>query len=1407
MVELYGAAMVVEEMERLALGLLDGQIKQAEDAYTVLMRGMVQLPDYLERLQSGHRDIPIVLLPLLNDLRACRGEKLLSETSLFSPDLGAALPASAGGARAAVPQPMIAANGGRLRLAFQFGLLKWFKGDDVDGNLTRLVAILDRVRSMLVQIDARRLFWVAAAALEAVLVKGVEASVALKLLVGKVDRELKRLIDAGEAAFSSAPPNDLTKSLLYYVAQSKATSERIGELRQIYKLDKLMPSEAELEHARGALSGHNRALLETVGTAIKEDLLRVKDALDLYLRTGSGNVEDLAPQGEALHRVADTLGMLGLGVPRRVVLDQQDILERIVRGRQPAEESALLDIAGSLLYVESSLDDHIERLGADQRQVAPPSGGFELPQAEVRKILDATTKEASANIQQAKQDIVAFIESPWDHSKIEQIPRLLEEISGAMRMLNLPEPAALLQGVVRFAEVELLQHRRVPSGDQLDLMADAIASIEFYLEAVKEGRRNRDKILDVTRRSLEALGYWPLPEEGAEPATAVALETTAPVPAAVPTAAEFPTFADTFTTERVAPPEPAEGTVEPVAAEAPISEAGAVEALIASFSQPEPPVAEPEVLSVAPMEAEIQSAVEIAPGPGLESLVIGESAAEALVPSVQDLDGLRLSIEPEATAEPVVEAPAAAPIAEALVAEPVVETEIQAEPESPEPLFEPTLELTTTDLSVVEEAPAEVSPVAPEPVAPVVEPVAAAPVATPRVEAPAAIAMPPGIQLPDVGFHSVPSDEIDDEIREVFVEEVQDELDNLNRQYPAWKNDLGDLEKLKPVRRSFHTLKGSGRLVGALAIGEYAWKIENMLNRVLDKTIQPTPAVLDLLDHAIAALPGMLAALKGEGQPDANVGTIMWVADQLATGQEVWLPKFSPAPVDTAEAPASEAGADDIAAAAAEASFDEIAQGVDEPESVGEAGSGQADAVVDENPGLAAIEPEAVAAELAQQPDFELPVFDEQAEMLEAEVAGATTEPGEPAGSDEQPAGDATPDDASLDGAIDVEWQPAQPEALMEPATAADRSEEPVVDAAEPSPLDVDPMLMEILGSEVEAHLLTIRTYLADTAENGPFPVTEELLRAVHTLNGALSMVDLPVLTRVVAPLEGYLKRLRARGLEPSVDGVDALRESADCIAQVMHLLQARQALPDTTELAEQVLSLREGLPAPDHPFHGFGIQVADEAREESREAAAEGPSAADGRPWYEAEDDAEASVELTEVFDAGDVVASDDLATLGQAEPAGEPDVRVEPVAESLVESDLTEIDHLFAEVPEEALEPAIESVPMDTAPEAGAVAPDAEADLADETVELAHLWFEEPSGPEGAPEAAATAGTLEEFDEPIEALAAEPTSVSEPDADDFIGDLEFVQGVRSTCRTWTKTCSRSSCEEGGDILDPPTA
>ncbi|MBK8284759.1 MAG: hypothetical protein IPK97_07625 [Ahniella sp.] len=75
-------------------------------------------------------------------------------------------------------------------------------------------------------------------------------------------------------------------------------------------------------------------------------------------------------------------------------------------------------------------------------------------------------------------------------------------------------------------------------------------------------------------------------------------------------------------------------------------------------------------------------------------------------------------------------------------------------------------------------------------------------------------------------------------------------------------------------------------MVGALALGEIGWKIENMLNRILDKTIQPTPAVMACLDHAVGALPALLSALRGEQGQGVDIPGIMAISERLAAGEK-----------------------------------------------------------------------------------------------------------------------------------------------------------------------------------------------------------------------------------------------------------------------------------------------------------------------------------------------------------------------------------------------------------------------------------------------------------------------------------------------------------------------------------------
>jgi chemosensory pili system protein ChpA (sensor histidine kinase/response regulator) len=86
MVEFYGAALLAEEMEQLVCAMQD-RVSHRDEALHLLLQALGQLPIYLDRVQGARRDLPLVVLPLINDLRSARGESLLSETSLFSPQL------------------------------------------------------------------------------------------------------------------------------------------------------------------------------------------------------------------------------------------------------------------------------------------------------------------------------------------------------------------------------------------------------------------------------------------------------------------------------------------------------------------------------------------------------------------------------------------------------------------------------------------------------------------------------------------------------------------------------------------------------------------------------------------------------------------------------------------------------------------------------------------------------------------------------------------------------------------------------------------------------------------------------------------------------------------------------------------------------------------------------------------------------------------------------------------------------------------------------------------------------------------------------------------------------------------------------------------------------------------------
>ena len=129
--------------------------------------------------------------------------------------------------------------------------------------------------------------------------------------------------------------------------------------------------------------------------------------------------------------------------------------------------------------------------------------------------------------------------------------------------------------------------------------------------------------------------------------------------------------------------------------------------------------------------------------------------------------------------------------------------------------------------------------------------------------------------------------DVDEDIREIFIEEVEEVVADLEDFLPIWQQDAQDLTPLTEIRRGFHTLKGSGRMVGAFSISEMAWSIENLLNRLLDKTLPVTDEVVALVTETTKHLPAMLADFAAQNPPSFDPAITILQSNNLISQQPI----------------------------------------------------------------------------------------------------------------------------------------------------------------------------------------------------------------------------------------------------------------------------------------------------------------------------------------------------------------------------------------------------------------------------------------------------------------------------------------------------------------------------------------
>ncbi len=107
---------------------------------------------------------------------------------------------------------------------------------------------------------------------------------------------------------------------------------------------------------------------------------------------------------------------------------------------------------------------------------------------------------------------------------------------------------------------------------------------------------------------------------------------------------------------------------------------------------------------------------------------------------------------------------------------------------------------------------------------------------------------------------------IDAELLAIYRREAVDVLATIHQARTALHEQPAHAAGLVTLRRAFHTLKGSGRMVGLLDAGETAYAIERLLDHFIEATYPASDALLGVLDAAAHYFDRLFTALAA-GQP------------------------------------------------------------------------------------------------------------------------------------------------------------------------------------------------------------------------------------------------------------------------------------------------------------------------------------------------------------------------------------------------------------------------------------------------------------------------------------------------------------------------------------------------------------
>ena len=556
MVELEGASLLARALEQLCRMICDSDDELfRQPGLGLLKKGLEALKSYIDAIARQSPISPLILVEPINEIRQFIGEPEVAQFDLFLPPLGNLLfeqqESVVSDSFSRASEEVTSINHDRVfavRKKYRRALLQWLMRNSTDSGDTTLLSEIRKLLNQLFKLSpldiSQQLWWVAAGFVDAIASGDLQPDTSVKSQFARIDNEIYRLQNEPASSIAANPPDELLRLLLFYIgAIEESDSDQVKQIQQSLELPKWFSTEQTEYDQLVAYS----LQLSTMGQLFTDrDFTQLESAISDFfslLKSQSAG-EQLSAASKQLRKILKKFR----AAASKASLDLLDtLIQRIAFYIRSIEKGARLAkdfdgdivIASAILFIKDSIhhssdisanwrylvESHYEELqylitqvpgqdkGAEHREESRSAKAEANRRLSIARIAKAEYKHAKSAASKQLRLVLDDTETILSNYSITAktnpdfytVADQLNNVASIFSIVGLPEPAELC---LRCRDIfnQVSDNQYVVSGLLLEHLAYAVAALQSAADNLSKPVLAVDSRISLALEQLSSIG-------------------------------------------------------------------------------------------------------------------------------------------------------------------------------------------------------------------------------------------------------------------------------------------------------------------------------------------------------------------------------------------------------------------------------------------------------------------------------------------------------------------------------------------------------------------------------------------------------------------------------------------------------------------------------------------------------------------------------------------------------------------------------------------------------------------------------------------------------------------------------------------------------------------------------------